>query len=463
MTNPDIRNALDRLITRRDAYVTAHLYYEGTQREIFPNQKWSTVFRSTPSAYRFNFTKTIVDAVLNRLEIASILGTTEEANEIINEVWEANDLVMDADEIHRRALVYGDAYAIVWPDETGEIQINYNSPLTTVVVYDNENPRIKKFAAKLWQENDTFDPQQQNRVRLNMYYPDRIEKYWAFGEVETIISSTGFNLMETVTNPWNEVPVFHFRTNKMYGRPEHIDAYGPQDAINKLVITHMTTVDYQGAPQRYALAAGTSETELEDFNTDMSHEEQIIGSLKNGPGELWFMKGVSSVGQFAPADYKVFTEPIKEYITSMASITSTPIHYFEKGGYAPSGEALRTSEAPLIKKIEDRQITFGNTWRDMFRFLLKIENLESQIMSGELDVQVKWVQPESLDTLDSWEVAVKKRVVGVSLKQVLLEMGYDSEVADLIVEQADAGLLSQGVNTNNVMMEQASEQPIEEA
>jgi hypothetical protein len=77
-------------------------------------------------------------------------------------------------------------------------------------------------------------------------------------------------------------------------------------------------------------------------------------------------------------------------------------------------------------------------------------------MTGELDVQVKWESPESLDTLDHWEVAVKKRVVGVSLKQVLLEMGYDSEVADLIVEQGDLGLMSQGMNTNNVIAEQTA-------
>jgi hypothetical protein len=35
-------------------------------------------------------------------------------------------------------------------------------------------------------------------------------------------------------------------------------------------------------------------------------------------------------------------------------------------------------------------------------------------------------------------------------------MGYDSEVADLIVEQGDLGLMSQGMNTNNVIAEQTA-------
>jgi hypothetical protein len=288
-----------------------------------------------------------------------------------------------------------------------------------------------------------------------MYYADRIEKYEAVGEVETMVSSSGFKQIGVVENPWNEVPVFHFRTSKTYGRPEHYDAYGPQDAINKLIITHMNTVDYQGAPQRYALANGGNDSEIQDFD-DSTVDAENLGSLKNGPGELWYLKGISKVGEFSPADHRVFTEPMTQYVKSMASLTSTPIHYFDSSAGQQSGESLRTAEAPLIKKIEDRQISFGNTWRDMFRFILKIDNLESEIMTGELDVQVKWESPESLDTLDHWEVAVKKRVVGVSLKQVLLEMGYDSEVADLIVEQGDLGLMSQGMNTNNVIAEQTA-------
>ena len=280
-----------------------------------------------------------------------------------------------------------------------------------------------------------------------MYYPDRIEKYVMPGEVVNIVSHAGFMLTEVVENPWSEIPVFHFRTSKQYGRPEHADAYGPQDAINKLIVTHMTTVDYQGAPQRYALSGSGNSAEFEDFEDDAAVEDNI-GRLKNGPGELWYLRGVDKVGEFSPADHKVFTEPVKDFVRSMASITCTPLHYFEKTGSIPSGESLRTAEAPLIAKVKDRQITFGSTWADMFRFILKIDN------SAEPNVQVKWKNIESMDSLDEWEVAVKKRVVGVSLEQVLIEMGYDLEVAAAIAAtEQSLTSLSQNTNTNNVLME----------
>ncbi len=186
---------------------------------------------------------------------------------------------------------------------------------------------------------------------------------------------------------------------------------------------------------------------MKDFDEEGTDAENI-GRLKNGPGELWYLKGVDKVGEFSPADYKVFTEPVKDFVRSMASITNTPLHYFEKTGSIPSGESLRTAEAPLIAKVKDRQITFGSTWADMFRFILKIDN------AAEPNVQVKWQDIESMDSLDEWEVAVKKRVVGVSLEQVLIEMGYDLDVAAAIAAtEQSLTSLSQNTNTNNVMME----------
>ena len=430
------------IVDRRDHYLVAESYYTGVQREIFTNDVWLKLFRQNNTHFRFNFAKSVVDAVSNRLEIANVTGMSEEANNELSKVWENNQLELDSSEIHRNALLYGDAYAVVWTDSFGQTTIDYNSPLTTVVIYDDENPRIKKYAAKLWQ---TEDAQGKKLAKLNMYYPDRIEKYESFGEIQHVVSPTSFQLVSVVENPWGQIPVFHFRTTKQYGKPEHSDAYGPQDAINKLMATHMITVDYQGAPQRYALSSGGNGAEYEDFSESGTVDENL-GRLKNGPGELWYLNGVSKVGEFAPADHKVFTEPVREFVRSMASITSTPLHYFEKTAI-PSGESLRTAEAPLQKKVRDRQVSFSAAWKELFQFVLSIAGITS-------DVDVKWEPAESLASLDAWEVAVKKRVVGVSLEQILVEMGYDQEIAAQIAAvQQPITDMSQNTNTNNVLME----------
>ena len=451
----DIKLALDHILTRRDAYKHAESYYEGANPEVFLDQRWYRLFKNAALDFRFNYSKTVVDSVLNRLEINQVLTTSEDAQNYIDQIWEQTDLKLDINEIHRNALVYGDCYAIVWPDSNGTLAIDYNSPLTTAVVYDQENPRIKSFAAKMWQITEADG---RKTIKLNLYYPDRIEKYAGMGEIENLTAGNGsqFVLIETVNNPWNEVPVFHFRTYKQYGKPEHADAFGPQDAINKLIATHMLTVDYQGAPQRYALSNGGVSAEIDDFADDANARENI-GALKNGPGELWYLQGVTQVGQFQPADPETFTKPVLEFVNAMAAITSTPTHYFVKGSYIPSGQALRVAEAPLFKKVLNRQLAFGSTWRDLFKFMFRIEGIVAE-------VEIKWTNPESIDSLENWDIAVRKRSVGMPVEQILLELGYDPEIARQIAESAqpdeNISLASsaEALNANNLALQQEAPQ-----
>lgn len=450
----DIRLALDYILNRKDGYNRAETYYEGTQPEVFLNQRWFKLFQKNQSDFRFNFSKTVVDAVLNRLEIDQIETSSPEADVYMAALLEQSDIKLDINEIHRNTLIYGDSYAMVWPDETGKLAIDYNSPLTTVVIYDQENPRKKLFAAKMWQYAD-YDTKE---IHLNLYYPDRIEKYVGYGEIENMGTPQGSNfvLTESIVNPWNEVPVFHFRTHKPYGRPEHADAFGPQDAINKLVNTHMLTVDYQGAPQRYALTTGGNVAEMDDFSEGDTARENI-GALKNGPGELWYLQGVQTVGQFPAAEPKTFTEPVNEFVNQMAAITSTPTHYFQKGTYVSSGQALRAAEAPLVKKVKNRQLALESTWRDLFLFMLKIEGITAVI-------DIDWAEAEIVDEVDQWDVAVRKKSVGMPLEQILLELGYDPELATQIAAESmvatgtteDISLQSTGINANNLALEQSA-------
>jgi hypothetical protein len=435
----DLRIALEQIITKREGYEKSEAYYEGVNGEVFANQRWFKLFRYEGSDFRFNFSKTVVDSVLNRLEIKQLLTASQEAADYVDRVWEQTDIKLDINEIHRNALVYGDSYAIVWPDENGDMTIDYNSPMTTCVVYSQENPRKKEFAAKMWQVKSD----NQKMLYINLYYPDRIEKYMGFGDIDLVTHQMNVTQTEVIPNPWGEIPVFHFRTHKPFGRPEHADAFGPQDAINKLISTHMLTVDYQGAPQRYALSNGGNSNEFSDFSDDDTARENLA-ALQNGPGELWYLQGVSSVGQFPAADPGTFTNPVIEYVNAMASVTNTPNHYFMRGANLPSGQALRVAEAPLFKKVLNRQLAFGSTWRDLFKFMFKVEGLPA-------DVEIKWENAESVDSLDNWDIAVRKKSVGVGLRQILLEAGYDPEIADAVVEESQAQLGLPPVPTSEIV------------
>jgi len=413
-----LKEAVLAVTARRDEYESAEDYYEGTAPEVFANNSFRKAMNKAGYASRLNFCRPVVDAVQNRLELAAVLGVSDRANAIIGDVWEANQLGLDANEIHRRALTYGDCYVMVWPDEEGNLEISYNTPLTTAIVYDPESPRKKLYAVKMWEADGS--------TRMNIYRPNSIVKYSTKGT--GITEGAQWVQIDEIDNPFGEVPVFHFRTLRPYGRPEHKDAFDAQDYINKQFVTSMFVSDYQGAPQRYALSKAGSSSEVDDFQEGDTNRENI-GALKNGPGELWYFSDVDKVGEFSPADPAVFWNPIKDTVRAMASLTNTPLHYFEKTGNIPSGQALRVAEAPLVKKVRDRQASFGQSWREVFQFVLRVNGIVE-------DVQVKWQLVESMDDLERLDAGLKKRNIGMSIAQVMREDGYDEDVIERVLEEA---------------------------
>jgi hypothetical protein len=115
------------------------------------------------------------------------------------------------------------------------------------------------------------------------------------------------------------------------------------------------------------------------------------------------------------------------------------------------------SEAPLTKKIYNRQLAFGNTWRDLFKFMLTVEGIVA-------DVEIDWQNPETIDSVDQWDIAVRKKSVGMPLEQILLELGYDAQIAAQVAEASvvatgtteDISLQATGVNANNLALEQSA-------
>lgn len=399
-------------------YQEAVDYYEGEVPETFATAKLRRAFQVTGERSRMNFCRPVVNAVSQRLELASISGTTKAATAKIDEIWQLNNLGLEADDLHRTVCTYGDAYMMAWPDEEGQVLVSVNTPLTTKLFYDPENPRRKSHAIKIWRVDE-------DSHRMNIYTVDSVKKFVA--KVKQVNKNTEWLLISEEDNPFDVIPVFHFRTERPYGRPEHKDAYDCQNAINKLFITNMFTIDYQGAPQRYALSNFDNTSEMRDFQEGDTDRENV-GSLQNGPGQLWYLEGVNSVGEFKPADPDVFWGPIKDTVRAMASLTNTPLHYFEKTGNVPSGEALRVAESPLMKKVKTRQESLAPSWRELFLFLLSESGINS-------DVQVKWHAVESMDSLDQWDVILKKINAGLSHRQALREAGYDEELIQKIMEE----------------------------
>jgi hypothetical protein len=448
----DLAQALKEMRKARPDYDKAEDYYCADVPEIFASARMRRAMRRSGINYQLNLARIVVESVVDRLEISAITSDDESGpNDLIQQVMECNKFQLQGTNVLRRACEFGDAYVIVWPRENAssvggvyqpeDIAIWYQDPRTVRVFYSDDNPLEVEFAAKKWEEN--------GRTRVDLYYADRIESFVSKkqGKAKNAADfepTTGSNRDDSDADADDDnpahitphnlgcVPVFHFRTGAdQYGEPEHRGFFPVTDMIHKLAISHMAGVDYQSFPQRYALMDPDSDTseaarldeglysfEMQQGGTTEPYGTEARSQFKADPGSVWMAPGIKGFGQFDAADPKNFTDPMEFYIRMGATVSNTPLHYFDPSGDAPSGESLRTAEAPFIKKVENRKLSFGDTWREVFTLVLQM------LGHDKAKVVVHWKPSASNDDEFSWQVAQLKQAAGVPVEQTLLENGY---------------------------------------
>ncbi|MCX4232816.1 phage portal protein [Streptomyces ortus] len=433
-------------------YEKAEAYYKGTVDEVFASPRIRQAIAATGDRYRFNLAKTPVNVLANRVELTAVTVPEDEANsQVISVVWDANNMDVHYPDLILRAFEYGDSYLMAWPiyeddpdtvedDElyASGVELTVHSPLHCRVIYDPENERRKLFAIKRWK----LRVRGEKAWRVDLYYPDHIEQWIskAGGEVGTAEGWEPFLDDDDpeswlLDNPYNEIPFFHHRNALPYGVPEHKDGYGCQDAINKMLITQLTTTDSHGWPQRYALTEQGAELDqnndgpLWSDDADADDTSGTTGRIKapssglsGGPGTMLELEGMKSVGQFAAAQPEVFTDPAQLYIRLMAQVTETPLHAFDPSGDTPSGESLKVAEAPLVKKAINREAMLKGAIQETWKFVLRILGVTVP------RIDVRFAPAQAATGKSDWEVVELKQAVGVPKDQTLIEAGYEADV-----------------------------------
>lgn len=408
-------------------------FYDGSVEEQFAHSRIARIVGETGKGYRVNLARRVVDAVLDRIKIASVsVPENPEATAMLQILWTGNRLGSTVKEVNRLALSEGESFLSIWEgEEDGSVQINHRTAVTTKVFYDPENPFRKTHAAFVWEENT--DNPAKKVLRVTLLYADRIERWVTKPGLRADRPENFVHYLKDdeddedwlIENPYGEVPVFHFRTG-FTPRPEHADAFGPQNAINKLVASQMTTIDYTSFPQRYRLRAAKLKDgdnaplpgyPSDDVDIDPSEADEPEDKLESGPGTVWDLSDTEEVGQFNAADPKVFLDPINAYARIMGTVTATPLRFMDPTGDMPSGESLRADDAPLVNRIYDRQTWLGDEWRAALRFALKVAGTEVDT------VALAWQPVQVIDDKEGWDNVQAKIDAGVPREVALIEAG----------------------------------------
>lgn len=443
----NIKQLLTEIEAARPDYEKAKRYSDGTVSEVWATEKLQKLFGKSADKFSVNIARRPIDAVLDRLEImeVSVADDTALTDVLVTDVWKSNSLSLELPDALDLAETYGDAYLISWPrpgSDGTEADLFINDPVGMRIIYDPENPRRKLFAGRTWINSDGF-----RRVTLWFDGP-RVERWVSTQRTKEADSMEDADFQpfladEADQNSWFEDldmgldnPVHHLRTARPYGKPEHLQAYGTQNMLTKEIATMMGATDGYGYPFRAALTkAGTTGPTATlddgDWGPDDPVRPPLAPKAPNAePGTVARMHDVDSLVQLPPADVGNFLDPIGMTLRLSATVTNTPLSYFDPSAANASGESKKEHEKPAVKKADRRQMSFDATIKEALAYNMALLGHEDTV------VMITWAPTASVDDAAEVELGIKRRDAGVPFLTFMTQMGYPKEEVERWMQEA---------------------------
>lgn len=424
-------------------YEKRRQYADGTRPEQFLSKRDYARLGETGSRYRINFLATAIDAPCDLIEVASVTVPSDDGatERVQSEVWDANNLLEEYPALVRMTATYGDAYWITY-EGAGEddAKINLHRPTTVRAIYSGTETRTPDFWIQTW--TVSVEGSDKKMVRGNVYTVEEdgtgtIEE-WIADEGKGKVAGEWSELIRdgaednVIVHEYGQI-VWHFRINSTpHGTPAHQAGYGAQDAITKLIVSHMGTVDYTATPLRWALErenAGEGDSDGIDFAITPAEAAKIRpnsplqkGKLNAGPGQIATLRGIEQVGEWSAADPEAFIGPASFYIKALSQRVKVPFFYFDSGDAMPTGIARRQADKPLIR--------MASTWAQGIASVASRGLGKAAEIAGigtDLKVDVRYKPFSSVDDAEGWAMIKAKNDAGVPLKVTLMEAGYTAE------------------------------------
>jgi len=418
----DLDRAFLALQAKSDPYTKLLKYYDGDQPLTYTASRLKDIFADLDATYCENWCAVVIDAELDRINLAGLKLASGTASAELDEFWKRTELDLESDSVHETALVTGESFVIVWPDpETGKPDAFYNDPRLCHVFYEASNPRRKWCAAKWWLDEQEY-------CHVTLYYADRLE-YYRTKKKGYPDSAKDLSADEEMApgaiaeNPYGEVPVFHFAPQRRVVKSDIKSTVPLQDAINKLLTDMLVSAEFGAFPQRWIISDAKMPGKVANAPNLML---QIPPGDGSGQG--------ASVGQFASTDLGNYLRAIENLATTISAITRTPKHYFfDDAGAQASGEALRALEAPLVRKVQDRIDRFAPVWQAVGAFALKIAGQAV----GATDIVAQFDEPATLQPRTDAEILSIRTGAGIPLPAALRMEGMaEEEIAAIVRERA---------------------------
>lgn len=438
MAAEDALYGLDIIRARRQDDLRFIDYLEGRQSGYLSMPaKFRAAWAEIIERHAVNVCRPVVFSKVNRMDVEAWEGA-EQANTL----WNLEGASQYQNEVYSDAATTGDAYVLVWPARTMDGPLRWH-PLRSdeaVVVYSDNDPDIVDYAVKAWIV-ESRGRNREARYRVNVYYPDRVERY-----ITPLVGSTGTGLVrdrsadinriitDAQLRPYTEdgldselthnlpgVPVVHFRNSRgldrRYGRSDLADVLPLQDALNMASLNALVASEMYGLPLRILLGFELTDDDGDGIPDNLPKPDPRADRFLAFPGTQ------TRVEQLSPADLSQLVGIMGTYINQIAAVAQRPSHIFLRDGMsAPSGESLRVAERPLIADVATQQQIYTPAWTEVMR------------LTG-IEATPKWADPNLIDVAEEWEIIRRKVDVGYPLRQALIDTGMEADTVDEILAE----------------------------
>lgn len=460
-------DATARVRAARDYYRGEHpVFLTARQKEYLGTQLTDGEF-----SFNHNLIKLAVDAVRERLVLEGFTVNGQDAGELDDEDpdarlagamwrwWNANRLDSQQVRLYRRTLRDGRSYVMVDYDRDMRrprftLHKVYDGTTGIVLHRDPSDANKVLFATNYFYSFDPLNAGATGVERKTVYLPGEIRKYRRVSALTA--SGLGSTQVWEATQddgdaswplPWVDrrgrplgVTVIEFQDPDM-GLVGGIA--GLQNALNKMWLDLLAAADTAGFP--ITTFQYDSDDAPPDGAADNDANIQGEDELRIAPGRALAIYG-GRIDRLSGANLQNLIDTVWAVASALAAVARLPEHQVrpQRGTDFPSGEALKQSESGLVKKVEERQLMFGQSWADVMALAHRVDQTfgVGTIVGGgsdqvvELNINLIWADPNTrMDKVEA-EVAGLHKALGVPDKAVWRRAGYSPEEIAVFEEEA---------------------------
>jgi hypothetical protein len=343
-----------------------------------------------------------VDALEQRLDIEAWRYADDPTSaQELEGLVEPNQLVAESQLAHLDAFIYGRAYGAVGSGDCGSDDcpplISVESPMDMTVFYD-ARARHTTSALRAYRLGDDD--------AAVLYLPDQT--------IHVVLGTNGWEVIDRDVHDLGVVPVVRIsnrqRTADRVGRSEITPAVmSITDAACRTLLGMEVAREFYGAPQRYILGASESAFQDAEGNAKNAWETyigRVLALERDEDGN------VPTVGTFPAYDPSAYTKIVDLYARIMATQLGLPPHYL---GYTTdnpaSADAIRSTEAQLVKRAERKQSLFSTAWAQILRLALLVKT--GDIPDRARRIETVWRNPATPTIAAQTDAATKLVQVGI--------------------------------------------------